>query len=67
MSKSENELARFKKSLILHSSRYNLYSDETLIKGSTSKHNQAVKAIGKLEDMVIADSLSYSDLLLELL
>ncbi len=67
MSKDTNELARFKKSFILHSSRYNLYSNETLIKGSTNKHNRAVDAIGKLEDKVIADPLSYSDLLLELL
>lgn len=61
------ELARFKKSLLLHASRYNLYSQETLTSGSTKTHNQAVKALGKLEDKVLSNPLLYSDLLFELL
>ena len=62
-----NELKRFKKSFLLHSSRYNLYSKETLVKGSVKTHNAAVKALGKLEDKVIANPSLYSDLLSELL
>lgn len=64
---SASELARFKKSFLLHSSRYNLYSEETLIKGSTKTHNQAVKALGKLQDRVMTNPSFYADLLLELL
>ena len=62
-----NEVKRFKKSFRLHSSRYNLYSQETLVKGATKTHNQAVTAIGKLGDKVVANPSLYSDLLLELL
>ena len=62
-----NELKRFRKSFCLHASRYNLYSQETLIKGSTGKHNQAVTALGKLEAKVAENPSFYSDLLLELL
>lgn len=61
------EIARFKKSFILHSSRYSLYSDETLIQGSTKTHNQAVAALGKLQDKVVSNPSIYADLLLELL
>ena len=60
-------LNRFKKSFLLHSSRYNLYSDETIEKGSTARHNQAVTALGKLEDKVIENPSLYSDLILEFL
>ena len=63
---STGELARFKKSFLLHSSRYNLYSEETLIKGSTKTHNQAVKALVKLQDRVMTNPSFYVDLLLEL-
>lgn len=62
-----SELNAFKKSFLLHSSRYNLYNHETLVKGSTATHNRAVTALGKLEDKVIADKTIYSDLLAELL
>ena len=62
-----SELARFEKSFRLHSSRYNLYSQETLVKGATKTHNQAVTAIGKLGDKVVANPSLYSDLLFELL
>lgn len=62
-----NEVKRFEKSFRLHSSRYNLYSQETLVKGATKTHNQAVTAIGKLGDKVVADPTLYSDVLLELL
>ena len=61
------EVKRFEKSFRLHSSRYNLYSQETLVKGATKTHNQAVTAIGKLGDKVVANPSLYSDLLLELL
>ena len=64
---STNELARFKKSFLLHASRYNLYSNELLIKGSTGRHNRAIEAYGKLEDKVLANPLLYADLLMELL
>lgn len=64
---SASELARFKKSFLLHSSRYNLYSEETLKKDSTKTHNQAVKALGKLQDRVMTNPSFYADLLLELL
>jgi tetratricopeptide (TPR) repeat protein len=60
-------LNRFKKSFLLHSSRYNLYSDETIEKGSTSRHNKAVTDLGKLEDKVIENPSLYSDLILEFL
>lgn len=62
-----NEVKRFEKSFRLHSSRYNLYSQETLVKGATKTHNQAVKALGKLDEKVVANPSLYSDLLLELL
>ena len=62
-----NKLASFKKSFLLHSSRYNLYSKETLIKGSTKTHNQAIKALSKLQDKVVSNPSLYTDLLLELL
>ena len=62
-----NELKRFRKSFCLHASRYNLYSQETLVKGSIGKHNQAVTALGKLEAKVAENPSLYSDLLLELL
>lgn len=61
------EMSRFEKSFRLHSLRYNLYSRETLVKGATKIHNQAVTAIGKLGDKVVANPARYSDLLLELL
>ena len=61
------ELERFRKSFLLHSSRYNLYSKDTLVKGSTRTHNQAVKALGKLQDKVASNPLIYSELLLALL
>jgi len=60
-------LNRFKKSFLLHSSRYNLYSDETTEKGATARHNQAVTALGKLDDKVIENPSLYSDLILEFL
>lgn len=60
-------LNRFKKSFLLHSSRYNLYSDETVEKGATARHNKAVTAIGKLEDKVKENPSLYSDLLLDYL
>ncbi len=64
---SPNELANFKKSFLLHSSRYNLYSAETPVKGSTSAHNRAVKALGRLEEKVFASPAAYAELLAELL
>ena len=60
-------LNRFKKSFLLHSSRYNLYSDETIEKGATARHNKAVTDLGKLEDKVIENPSLYSDLILEFL
>ena len=44
-----------------------MYSKETLIKGSVKIHNQAVKALGKLQDRVLKNPSLYADLLLELL
>lgn len=67
MNDSEKKLDRFKKSFLLHSSRYNLYSKDTLEKGSVGRHNRAVTALGGLTDRVIADPSLYSDLLLKLL
>lgn len=61
------EMSRFEKSFRLHSSRYNLYDQEALVKGATKTHNQAVTAIGKLGDRVAANPALYSDLLLLLL
>ena len=60
-------LNRFKKSFLLHSSRYNLYSDETTEKGATARHNKAVTDLGKLQDKVIENPSLYSDLILEFL
>jgi len=65
MNDSERELSRFQKSFFLHSSRYNLYSKDALIKGSTGRHNRAVTAMGNLTDRVIANPSLYSDLLLK--
>jgi hypothetical protein len=59
------ERNRFQKSFLLHSSRYNLYSKETLEKGSVGKHNRAVTAMGILTDRVIANPSLYSELLLK--
>ncbi len=64
---SGNELEKFKTSFILHSSRYNMYSYETLKKGSTSTHNRAVAALGKLQERVIMNPSIYSDLFSELI
>lgn len=60
-------LNRFKKSFLLHSSRYTLYSDETIVKGSVATHNRSVTALGKLQDKVIENPSLYSDLILEFL
>jgi len=65
MNDSERELSRFQKSFFLHSSRYNLYSIETLEKGSVGRHNRAVTAMGKLTDRVTSNPSIYSDLLLK--
>lgn len=62
-----NEVKRFEKSFRLHSSRYNLYSQESLVKGATKTHNQAVTALGKLGDKVVTNPSLYADLLLILL
>ena len=61
------ELKRFKKSFLLHSSRYNVYSEETVVKGAVATHNRAVVSLGKLEDKVSANPSLYSELLWELL
>ena len=65
MEDSVKELNRFQKSFLLHSARYNLYSQETLEKGAVGRHNRAVTAIGNLTDRVKVNPLLYSDLLLE--
>ena len=44
-----------------------MYSDETIEKGSTARHNKAVTDLGKLEDKVIENPSLYSDLILEFL
>lgn len=62
-----SEIKNFEKSLRLHSSRYNMFSQETLIRGNIAIHNRAVNAINKLENKVVAEPSKYSDLLLELL
>lgn len=62
-----NEVKRFQKSFILHSSRYNLYSEETVTKGAVGTHNRAVESLGKLGDKVSANPSLYSELLWELL
>ncbi len=62
-----HELERFKKSFLLHASRYNLYAEDARVKGSTKTHNQAVKALGKLQVKVAEEPPLYSYLLLEFL
>ena len=64
---SANELVKFEKSFRLHASRYNLYSEETKVKGAIGIHNRAVTALGKLSDKVVANPSLYEDLLFELL
>ena len=61
------ELKQFEKSFRLHASRYNLYSEETMVKGAIGTHNRAVTALGKLEEKVVANPSLYQDLLFELL
>lgn len=61
------ELKRFEKSFRLHASRYNLYSEETMVKGAIGTHNRAVNAFQKLEDKVVANPSLYESLLFELL
>lgn len=61
------ELKRFEKSFRLHASRYNLYSEETMVKGAIGTHNRAVTAFQKLEEKVVANPSLYEDLLFELL
>ncbi len=65
MDDSVKELNRFQKSFLLHSARYNLYSQETLEKGAVGRHNRAVTAMGNLTDRVKNNPLLYSDLLLK--
>ena len=62
-----NDVKRFEQSFRLHASRYNLYSEETKVKGSTGIHNRAVTALGNLSDKVVANPSLYEDLLFELL
>ena len=67
MDDSVKELNRFRKSFLLHSSRYTLYAKETLEKGAVGRHNRAVTAFEKLEAKVVANPSLYEDLLFELL